>query len=121
MPAMPGFGTDDDVMVTTVTRIQDVVSQLRQTASTMSGQLTAELNDATFAGAASTTFGKSEQDGVHGLVRADMQQLDAALDRLSMLVQQAATGYRTLDDQGQAAVQRSGAQAGASTSALNWG
>jgi hypothetical protein len=120
MPALPGYGTDTDVMIATANRVFDVVSQLRTTAATMSNQLMAELNDATFVGAAATTFGNDGQ-GVHGLVRKDMEDLNAALERLTVLVQEATNEYLQSDDAGQSAVARSGATAGTSTSALNWG
>ncbi|MEJ3747603.1 type VII secretion target [Actinomycetes bacterium KLBMP 9797] len=119
MPASQGFGTDTDVMVASANRIFDVVDQIHSTATRMSGQLTAALNEATFVGAAATAFG-NEGQGVHGMLRSDMNQLHAALDRLRGKVQESITEYLGGDDAGQAAVARSGAQAGAATAALKW-
>jgi uncharacterized protein YukE len=121
MPAGNGFVTDTQTMYDAGVRIFTVVEQLRATATTMSNQLTAELNDATFAGAASNAFGKTEQDGVHGLLKTDMTALNAALDELQRRVGEAVQEYSGKDLEAEQAVSRSGAQGGQARASLNWG
>lgn len=115
-----GFETDTAEMYAAGIRILDVVTQLKATATTMTNQLEAQLNDATFAGAAANAFGKSAQDGVHGLLNTDMTKLNAALDELRVRVGDAVTEYTGRDLDAQQEVRRSEQHAGAAN-ALNWG
>lgn len=120
MPPGNGYVTDTQTMYDAGVRIFGVVEQLRATATEMSNRLTAELNDATFAGAASNAFGKSDQDGVHGLLKSDMTALNNALNTLCNKVSESVQEYTGKDLEAEQAVSRSGAQGGQARAALNW-